>query len=84
MTYNYGVFSRLAWPLMYFTTQYIIDQDIEALRIQNEVIAKYGEKFSNTRADTIHVFVESIRDAIAAGKDPRDLPVKSAEIEFWV
>lgn len=84
VTYNYGVFSRLAWPLMYFTTQYIIDQDIEALRIQNEVIAKYGEDFSNTRADTIHVFVESIRRAIAAGKDPRELPEKSAEVEFWV
>ena len=32
----------------------------------------------------IHVFVESIRNQILAGKDPRTLPDKSVEVKFWV
>jgi phenylpropionate dioxygenase-like ring-hydroxylating dioxygenase large terminal subunit len=70
VTYDYGWLNTLAWPAMYFTTQYIIDQDLDALALQQESIDKYGEKFQNTPADTIHVFVESIRNALKEGKDP--------------
>ncbi len=84
VTYNYGMWNRLAWPFMWFTTQYIIRQDIQALAIQQDVIDKYGTKFHNTPADTIHVFVESIREKLARGEDPRDLPKKSVELSFWV
>lgn len=84
VTYDYGVFSKLARPFMWWTTQAIIDQDLVALATQREVIERYGAEFANTPADTIHVLVESIRDAIAKGIDPRTLPEKSAEVEFWV
>ena len=69
----------LAWQ-----GQLVIDQDLEALEEQNRVIQKYGEDFNNTSADAIHVMVESIRDALAEGNDPRTLPVKTAEVSFWV
>jgi len=84
VTYNYGIWNKLAKPLVHWTTQHIIQQDIQALKIQWEVIEKYGTQFANTPADTIHTFVESIRNNIAAGKDPRTLPDKSVEIKFWV
>ncbi len=84
VTFDYGWWNKLARPFVRFTAQYIIDQDVVALGVQGEVIAKYGRKFANTPADTIHVFVESIRDRIAEGRDPRELPEKSAELEFWV
>jgi hypothetical protein len=48
------------------------------------VIEKYGQKFANTPADTIHTFVESIRDRIAIGEDPRLLPDQSVKVTFWV
>jgi hypothetical protein len=54
------------------------------LRQQGETIAKYGEQFSNTPADTIHVFVESIWRALERDEDPRLLPEKSVHIKFWV
>jgi phenylpropionate dioxygenase-like ring-hydroxylating dioxygenase large terminal subunit len=89
LVYNYGPFSR--WPLseiagriLAWQGQKVIDQDIDALWDQQEVIEKYGEEFNNTAADAIHVFVESIRDEILAGRDPRQLPEKTANIEFWV
>lgn len=84
VTFNYGLWSKLAKPLVRWTAQRIIDQDIEALGVQGDAIAKYGTHFHHTPADTIHVFVESIRDAIAAGKDPRALPDQSTDITFWV
>ncbi len=84
VTFNYGLWNWLAKPLVRWTAQRIIDQDIVALGVQGDAIAKYGTHFHHTPADTIHIFVESIRDAIAAGKDPRTLPDKSADVMFWV
>ncbi|NJM19009.1 MAG: aromatic ring-hydroxylating dioxygenase subunit alpha [Richelia sp. SM1_7_0] len=84
VTYNYGIWNKLAKPFVHWTAQYIIHQDVEALKIQWEVIEKYGTQFANTDADTIHIFVESIRNCIATGKDPRKLPDKLVEVKFWV
>ncbi len=84
VTYNYGLLSRIAKPVIRWHAQKIIDQDLVALADQMAVIEKYGEEFNNTAADAIHVLVESIRDEIAAGRDPRALPEKRAEISFWL
>ncbi|MCF4968932.1 aromatic ring-hydroxylating dioxygenase subunit alpha [Nostoc sp. CMAA1605] len=84
VTYNYGIWNKLARPFVWWTAQHIIGQDVEILAIQGEVIAKYGTQFAHTPADTIHVFVESIRAAIARGEDPRLLPKQSAKVTFWV
>ena len=84
VTFNYGIWNKVARPLVRWTAQYIIRQDVEALSIQRDVIKKYGTQFSNTTTDTIHVFVESIRNKIEAGVDPRALPNKSVQVNFWV
>ncbi|MGK7906072.1 MAG: Rieske 2Fe-2S domain-containing protein [Synechococcus sp.] len=84
VTFNYGLWNQLARPFVRWTAQKIIRQDVEILGIQGEVLHKYGEQFAHTPADTIHVFVESIRNAIAAGKDPRLMPDRSASVTFWV
>ena len=84
VTYNYGIWNKLARPFVRWTAQHIIQQDVKILGIQGEAIAKYGTQFSNTPADTIHVFVESIRNAIASGKDPRQLPNQSVKVTFFV
>ncbi len=84
LTYNYGLWTRPAAWFVKRHGQNIIDQDLDILKNQMSVIDKYGEKFANTPADIIHVFIESIRNAIAAGDDPRDLPDKSQPIRFWV
>ncbi|NEO28741.1 MAG: aromatic ring-hydroxylating dioxygenase subunit alpha [Kamptonema sp. SIO4C4] len=83
VTYNYGIWNKLARPLVYWTAQKIIQQDVVALGIQGEVIAKYGQSFSNTPADTIHVFVESIIQKLEQGEDPRELSKQVRELQFW-
>jgi phenylpropionate dioxygenase-like ring-hydroxylating dioxygenase large terminal subunit len=84
ITYCYGIWNKLARPFVWWTAQRIIGQDVKFLGIQGETIAKYGTQFSNTPADTIHVFVESIREAIARGEDPCELPNQSVKVTFWV
>ena len=84
VTFNYGIWNKIARPFVRWTAQYIIRQDVEALGIQQEVIEKYGTQFANTPADTIHVLVESIRSKIEAGEDPRTLLDKSVQVTFWV
>ena len=44
------------------------------------VIKKYGDKFANTPADTIHAYVESIQREIERGKNPKDLPEKKTVV----
>jgi phenylpropionate dioxygenase-like ring-hydroxylating dioxygenase large terminal subunit len=84
LTYNYGFWNFLSGPIVRKQARIIIEQDVEILNNQMETIKRYNDKFSNTSADVIHVLIESIRDEIKKGGDPRLLPPKKAEIEFWV
>lgn len=84
VTFNYGIWNKIARPFVHWTAQHIIRQDVEILGIQQDVMNKYGTQFNNTPADTIHVFVESIRHGIEKGEDPRSLPNKKVNVTFWV
>lgn len=84
LTYRFGWLNKLAAPIVRFQGQSVIDQDIKALRVQMEVISKYGTRFSHSKADIVHVFIESLREAIARGKNPRSLSPQKNEFEFWI
>lgn len=84
LTYSFGAFNALAAPFVRAHGQRIIDQDIDILGKQMAVIRRYGRRFHDTPADTIHRQIDSLRAAIARGEDPRVLPVERAEIEFYV
>ncbi len=84
LTYDYGWLSALARPLVRWQGQRVIDQDIDILARQMAVIRREGERFTHAPADVIHVFIESVRRELEAGRDPRLLPPARQEIEFWV
>ena len=86
LTFNFGngLLNFLAAPIVKFQGQSVINQDKVALNEQMKVIEKYGDDFSNSTADTIHVFIESIYSEILQGRDPRRLPHKNVDIEFWI
>ncbi len=84
LTYRFGFLNYFVGPMVKYQGQKVIDQDIEALNIQNEVIEKYGTKFQNSPSDIIHVYIETIRDAISRGDDPGDLPNKEAKLSIWI
>jgi phenylpropionate dioxygenase-like ring-hydroxylating dioxygenase large terminal subunit len=84
LTYYFGPWTGLAAPFVKRMGKKVIDQDVQILSQQMDGIRRYGETFFNTPADLIHVFIESIRRDIALGQDPRRLPSRCEEIEFWV
>jgi phenylpropionate dioxygenase-like ring-hydroxylating dioxygenase large terminal subunit len=84
LTYDYGAWNMVAKPVIRRQAQKIINEDIEILGDQMEVIKKFGCRFSTTQADIIHVMIESIHQELIEGRDPRLLPEKSYEVEFWV
>ena len=85
LTYTFGALvNALAAPWVRRHGQRIIDQDLDILARQREVVKRCGAEFCDTPADAIHRCVDSIRDAIARGEDPRALPPLTREIEFHV
>jgi phenylpropionate dioxygenase-like ring-hydroxylating dioxygenase large terminal subunit len=84
LTYNYGIWNWPARPIIRWQAKTIIRQDIEILGNQMKTIRQFGAQFSNTEADVIHILIESIRHELSKGNDPRLLPDKTHEIEFWV
>jgi len=84
LTYNYGIWNFLTGPFVRWQAKKIIDQDIEILGNQQETIDRYGSQFANSPADIIHVYIESIRNQLEQGKDPRELPEQRAKFKFWV
>lgn len=84
LTYDYGIWSHLAAPIIRWQAQLIIDQDIEVLRDQKEVIEKFGRKFMDSPADRVHAAVRSIRRELEHERDPRALPLREEKVAFWV
>lgn len=84
LSYDYGWLNPFAGPVVRWQGQKVIDQDLEVLEDQMDVIKLHGQKFSHSPADVIHVLVESIGDELARGRDPRLLPDRTQEVEFWV
>ncbi|MED5464902.1 MAG: aromatic ring-hydroxylating dioxygenase subunit alpha [Myxococcota bacterium] len=84
VTFNYGALNFLAAPFVRWMGQRIISQDVEAMAKQMKCIKKYGEDFSNTPADTIHAYVETIQRELARGNDPRDLPDKVVDVQMLI
>lgn len=84
LTYDYGMWNALAGPVVRYQAQAVIDQDIRALNQQMSVIRRYPEPFANTAVDVVHVFIESIRDELARGADPRALAPRQIDVRFFV
>ncbi|MEL7034623.1 MAG: aromatic ring-hydroxylating dioxygenase subunit alpha [Cyanobacteria bacterium J06592_8] len=85
VTYNYGIWNKMARPFIYWTAQHIISQDVEILNLQQEVIKQYGTpNFVHTPTDIIHVFVDSIINKLERGEDPSQLKNKTVNVSLWV
>ena len=79
---NPAVFCLMTVHTNLFTPPTPLSRDILAQQMAN--IERYGQEFRDTPADSIHRLVDSLRDAIARGDDPRALADVSHEIEFHV
>lgn len=85
ITYNFGMLNLLAQIFLPWYTKKVIMQDVEIMKIQAENIAKFGAKdFRSTKVDTMHLYIESLREhAESSAIQEAPAPISKA-IEFWV
>ncbi|MGV3525455.1 MAG: Rieske 2Fe-2S domain-containing protein [Candidatus Sericytochromatia bacterium] len=84
LTFQFGIFNLVAAPIVRYQGQSVIDQDIVALDTQMEVIRKYGTQFAHATADIVHIYIESLRHAIAKGENPLLLSEQRKDFAFWI
>ena len=86
ITYNFGWVNPVAKLLLPWYTRQVINQDVKIMKLQGATIRKFGkEKFKSTQADTLHLYVESLRN-YAINKYGETTPPKpiSKTVEFWI
>jgi phenylpropionate dioxygenase-like ring-hydroxylating dioxygenase large terminal subunit len=83
ISYKLGVLQQPAKYLLPFYTRKVIHQDVEIMAVQGAALKHFGdEKFSSSPADTMHLYIESLRRHAQHGGEAPPAVVK--EIEFWI
>lgn len=84
ITYNFGIWTKLASWMVKRQAKKVIAQDMVVLEDQYQVIKHEGSEFINMPCDLIHAMISEIRAALENGIDPLTLPDKRKEITFYV
>lgn len=85
VAFHYGLWTRLATPFVRRRAKKIIAEDVAILARQAEVLARLGgPRFHHSPIDLVHLYIESIREELEQGRDPRALPRESREVAFVV
>lgn len=85
IAYKLGYLGPIARLFLPFYTRRVIEQDVEIMAIQGRSLQHHqAADFRSTPADTLHVFIESLRDWDAGGGEgPRPEPCVE-EVSFWI
>lgn len=85
VAFHYGIWTALARPFVKRRARSIIAEDVEILAAQADVIARMGgPRFTHSPIDLVHIYIESIREELENGRDPRKLPRESRQVAFVV
>ena len=83
ISYKFGWLTPLAKLGLKWYTKIVINQDVEIMNLQGKNLQAYGSKnFKSTQSDTMHIFIETLRQS--AKKNASPPPGRSKDIEFWV
>lgn len=68
ISYKFGILNPLMRLVLPPYTRKVIDQDVWIMKLQGDNLQKFGnEEFRSTPADTLHVYIESLRNWAASG-----------------
>jgi phenylpropionate dioxygenase-like ring-hydroxylating dioxygenase large terminal subunit len=85
ITFRFGVFNPLARAFLPWYTRVVINQDVRIMSIQTVNLKRFGRRrFNGTSADTIHRFIEALRDYALSGESGASPPPASTRISFWM
>ncbi len=85
IAYKFGMMNPLASLFLPPYTRKVIEQDVWIMDIQGQNLKKFPTpEFKSTPADTLHVYIESLRNwAASGGEGPKPNPIKK-DGEFWI
>jgi phenylpropionate dioxygenase-like ring-hydroxylating dioxygenase large terminal subunit len=85
ISYKFGRLNALFRLLLPPYTRKVIEQDVWIMKLQGDNLRTFGEaRFRSTQADTLHLYIESLRQwAAAGGEEPKPSPRKQ-QGSFWI
>ncbi|MDX1692143.1 MAG: aromatic ring-hydroxylating dioxygenase subunit alpha [Ketobacteraceae bacterium] len=84
ISYNLGILQPTAKYWLPWYTRQVIEQDVEIMANQGASLQEEEPDFKSTPADTLHLFIESLREWEESGcEGPRPKPMKR-EMDFWI
>lgn len=84
ISYKLGILQGTAKYWLPWYTRQVIEQDVDIMEIQGRALQEAPASFKHTPADTLHVFIESLREwEENGGIGERPKPVVR-EMKFWI
>lgn len=85
ISYKFGWLNALARLFLPWYTRRVIDQDVWIMDVHGKNIQTFkGTDYHSTQADTLHLYIESLRNwAESGGEKPKPKPITKTA-EFWV
>ena len=85
ISYKFGWLNALFRFFLPFYTRRVIEQDVRIMKLQGDNLAKFGgPEFRSTAADTVHLYIESLRNWAAAGGNRRRPSPRATQGEFRI
>jgi phenylpropionate dioxygenase-like ring-hydroxylating dioxygenase large terminal subunit len=85
ISYKFGVLNPLFRLLLPPYTRKVIEQDVWIMKHQGDNLRTFGEAdFRSTQADTLHLYIESLREWAAAGGVGTKPSPRKQRREFWI
>ena len=70
---------------LHFYTRRVIEQDVDIMKVHGDTARHYGARsYVSTPADTLHVFIESLRDHAEGGETEAQPEPTVAHATFWI
>ncbi len=83
ISYKFGWLNHIGrWILPWYTRQ-VINQDVEIMANQGRSLQDMPADFKSTPADTLHLFIESLRQSAENSEHEKPRSV-TKDIEFWI
>jgi hypothetical protein len=84
ITYKLGILNVGAKAWLPWYTRQVIQQDVDIMHNQGMALQEAPAVFKSTPADTLHLFIESLRDHAQSSGVTRKPEPMTREIDFWI
>lgn len=84
ISYKLGVLNLGAKAWLPWYTRQVIQQDVDIMANQGKALQEAPADFKNTPADTLHIFIESLRQFAESEGTLRTPEPMTRQIEFWI